>query len=630
MALTEAVGDERRPHLSDARYIRREASRLRACGAAGSAPAWHAGGQGFESPQVHRTRRAPSSGGARPISARSDSLRGYGERVIAQPRCPSCRHFVYLDALQCHNCDARAGLPPGDAPVLQPAPRADRDRRSDLVHLLEPRMGVQLAGLGGRSGGPLLLVSAHPHPTRTAMTPSRSTSSRRPKRPSAGSSFSWAISGCRSCPGMSEPGGLGFDLLSSISLGHRVSIGHANGIISLDLAESLDDRREALRVRLGEPYRTMLGHLRHEVGHYYQNVLLTDDQTWAECRHLFGDERVSYQDAITRHYKFGAPEGWQDSFISEYATMHPWEDFAETFAHYLHITGTLQTAATIGIHLDSVASRICATRMSIPLDSYRDEPVAQLLNDWEWMSQAFNRINRAMGFGDLYPFVIAPPVRRKLELHARHRHARPADQRRADGPRAAPRDGGLRDHIRARAARDRAVHALRGEPARVARRPRRVRGECTAGRGGGGTRGRLGERRAARGRDACRVAGLPARCRTRQHPHSGPLRARSVGIPARRGGVRPVVSPHSRGGARARRAHLGVGRPSAGCPHRPRRDVHALRPGRARSCVSRVDDPRRRGDAQGLAVGGGGLAAARLLARLRPSAGCPTTRRAAR
>ena len=115
----------------------------------------------------------------------------------------------------------------------------------------------------------------------------------------------------------------------------------------------------------------MLGHLRHEVGHYYQNVLLTDDASWDRCRELFGDERASYQDAIKRHYAFGAPEGWHESFISEYATMHPWEDFAETWAHYLHITGTLQTAAAIGIRLDATVTNLRDTDV-VPLESYED------------------------------------------------------------------------------------------------------------------------------------------------------------------------------------------------------------------------------------------------------------------
>ncbi|HEX5858284.1 MAG TPA: putative zinc-binding metallopeptidase, partial [Microbacterium sp.] len=210
-------------------------------------------------------------------------------------------------------------------------------------------------------------------------------------------------------------GGLGFDLLSSLSSGKRVVIGHANGIITLDLAESLDDRREALRVKLGEPYRTMLGHLRHEVGHYYQNVLVTDDATWARCRELFGDERASYRDALKRHYATCAPSGWHTSFISEYATMHPWEDFAETFAHYLHITGTLATAAAVGIHLDASVTNLRDTDV-VPLQSYADRPVQQLLGDWDWMSQGFNRINRAMGFGDLYPFELVGPVRHKLSF----------------------------------------------------------------------------------------------------------------------------------------------------------------------------------------------------------------------
>jgi len=208
-------------------------------------------------------------------------------------------------------------------------------------------------------------------------------------------------------------GGLGFDLISSLSEGERVVIGHANGIITIDLAESLDDRREALRIRLGEPYRTMLGHLRHEVGHYYQSVLLPDEATWEVCRALFGDERSSYQEAITRHYATGAPPDWQASYISEYATMHPWEDFAETFAHYLHITGTLQTAARVGISYRADAQHPDLPEV-VPLEDYSGMSIGRILSDWAWVSLAFNRINRSMGFGDLYPFEIVELVRLKL------------------------------------------------------------------------------------------------------------------------------------------------------------------------------------------------------------------------
>lgn len=207
-------------------------------------------------------------------------------------------------------------------------------------------------------------------------------------------------------------GGLAFDLLSSTT-GAPVTIGHADGVVTIDLSEVGDAYRESLRVELGEPYRTMLGHIRHEIGHYYQNVLLRDDASWAQCRELFGDERQSYQDAIKRHYEFGAPAGWQESFISEYATMHPWEDFAETFAHYLHIVGTLQTSAAIGIHLEAGASTLRDTDV-VPRDDYRTEPIGRVLADWAAMSQGFNRVNRSMGLADLYPFTISAPVQRKL------------------------------------------------------------------------------------------------------------------------------------------------------------------------------------------------------------------------
>jgi hypothetical protein len=209
-------------------------------------------------------------------------------------------------------------------------------------------------------------------------------------------------------------GGLAFDLVSSYSAGERVVIGHANGVVTIDLVESLDDYRESLRIRLGEPYRTMLGHFRHEVGHYYENVLVETgsgaERYLADCRELFGDERVSYADEIARHYRFGAPEDWRQSYISEYATMHPWEDFAECFAHYLHIADAIDTSREAGMVLHADRVRFSAPRDIAPPESYDDVPVERMLFDWKWMALFFNRVNTAMGKNPLYPFEIPPPV----------------------------------------------------------------------------------------------------------------------------------------------------------------------------------------------------------------------------
>jgi hypothetical protein len=221
-------------------------------------------------------------------------------------------------------------------------------------------------------------------------------------------------------PYYDTPGGLAFDLVSGVG-GEPVTIGHANGVITIDLAESLDSHREALRVRLGEPYRTMLGHFRHEVGHYYQSILLDEPGAapgtgdgWDACRELFGDERRSYTDALERHYRVGAPEGWIDAYISDYATMHPWEDFAESFAHYLHITGTLSTAAHAGVVLHAEHTGGFDHGDVEPRVSYRDAGFDEVLADWRWLSLMFNRVNRSMGLRDLYPFGIVAPVAEKL------------------------------------------------------------------------------------------------------------------------------------------------------------------------------------------------------------------------
>jgi len=201
--------------------------------------------------------------------------------------------------------------------------------------------------------------------------------------------------------------GLAFDLLASDGIASTpdVVIGHDNGIITIDLAESNDAYREKVRARLDEPYRTMLGHFRHEIGHYYEWQLVRGEELMGRCRELFGDERADYQAAVARHYAEGPPAGWEQSYISTYATMHPFEDFAETWAHYLHICDTLESAAEY--RLATLA----------PVRAFRDFRDV-VVGVWIPLSTALNVINRSMGHDELYPFVIPAPVLDKLAFVA--------------------------------------------------------------------------------------------------------------------------------------------------------------------------------------------------------------------
>ena len=214
--------------------------------------------------------------------------------------------------------------------------------------------------------------------------------------------------------------GLAFDLLSSTQ--SKIITGHLNGIITLDLAESNDSHREALRQSMDEPYRTVLGHFRHEIGHYFCQLLAFTTDRRNEFRTLFGDETLSYEDALQRHYSAGARRVWPDQFISAYAAMHPLEDFAEVFGHFLHIADTLQTAGEFGLlpqpeQRNNAFSTTGTARK--PRKSLLERPMAEVVAEsWLPVSKGLNQINRSMGKPDLYPFVLAPPVIAKLAFVA--------------------------------------------------------------------------------------------------------------------------------------------------------------------------------------------------------------------
>jgi hypothetical protein len=210
--------------------------------------------------------------------------------------------------------------------------------------------------------------------------------------------------------------GLAFDFLSapSSASGHSpIMTGHDRGLITLNLAEADDPVRELQRKTMGEPYRTLLGHFRHEIAHYYWDRLVKDSPTIEEFRRLFGDEREDYAAALQRHYAQGPPPNWQDNFVTAYASSHPWEDFAETWAHYFHMVDTLEIAGAFGLRLRPKVATSADLATAIDFDPYITN-MARIIDAWLPLTFAVNSINRSMGQPDLYPFILAPPAIWKL------------------------------------------------------------------------------------------------------------------------------------------------------------------------------------------------------------------------
>ncbi len=211
--------------------------------------------------------------------------------------------------------------------------------------------------------------------------------------------------------------GLAFDFLADAQNPdgsiQPVVTGHNDGLITLNLAEGDDAIRIARKSALAEPYRTIIGHMRHEVGHYYWALLLENTAKLEAFRALFGDERADYADALQRHYDQGAPAGWAQSYISAYATAHPWEDFAETWAHWMHIVDGLETARAYGISPWSSPEGPAAT---LPDDPYAIGDIAGAITAWVPLTIAVNAMNRGMGQPDLYPFVLSHSVAAKLQF----------------------------------------------------------------------------------------------------------------------------------------------------------------------------------------------------------------------
>jgi hypothetical protein len=314
--------------------------------------------------------------------------------------CPDCRHLVIFESLDCLASETPLAFDWGAREVIalrEGSPCANREL-------------IACNGLAGAAG-----LCASCALTRTRP---RDEDQGRPRFAKAEAAkrrllFELLELGLPVNGYLEHDAGLAFDMLNSEH--EDVTTGHSDGVITLDLAEADDAHREQIRTEMGEPYRTLLGHLRHEVGHYYEPILCPDGSSERErYRMLFDDERTDYQAAMDRHYQHGPPADWPERFVSAYATMHPFEDWAETFAHYLHIRDTVQTSIAYGV---TVTGPAITTSEQAPLYSYpaaAADGIQGLLNAWLPMTYALNALNRSMGADDMYPFVLAPGVIEKL------------------------------------------------------------------------------------------------------------------------------------------------------------------------------------------------------------------------
>jgi hypothetical protein len=196
----------------------------------------------------------------------------------------------------------------------------------------------------------------------------------------------------------------------------RVVTGHRTGMITINIMEAEHSAREEMREKMNEGYRTLLGHFRHECGHYFWDRLIRNSDRLEPFRALFGDERWDYDAALARYYSDGPPSGWNDCWISAYASAHPWEDWAETWAHYLHMVDTLETAHDFGFSIQGRPVRAPAEAGQTVSGYLTPVGFDRLLQDWEQLSVALNALNRSMGLADAYPFVIAGLTLNKLRF----------------------------------------------------------------------------------------------------------------------------------------------------------------------------------------------------------------------
>ncbi|MGD9802174.1 MAG: putative zinc-binding metallopeptidase [Hyphomicrobiaceae bacterium] len=320
--------------------------------------------------------------------------------------CTSCGKDVYFENSVCLNCGAELGFDPETLAVTAVLP--DAAQTGNLVTLGSPSKPMRRCGNAAYAACNWLLASGEPGNLCRACSLNRTI----PDLSDPSLLAAWRVVEHAKkrlvyallrlglpIAGSGETAPLTFDVIPD------AQTGHLDGVVTIDLAEADTVERERRREHFDEPYRSLLGHLRHESAHYYWPIVVEKAGLVEEFRSLFGDERANYADALAKYHANGAPPDWQQSFVSAYATAHPWEDWAETWAHYLHILASIDTAEAVGIEPRSKGLVTGAVWPWQRTDVYKGVEIAALMERWVPLASALNDLTRSMGHRDFYPFV---------------------------------------------------------------------------------------------------------------------------------------------------------------------------------------------------------------------------------
>jgi hypothetical protein len=338
-------------------------------------------------------------------------------------KCQSCGQALYFENTHCESCGRSLGYLPDAMTISALEPEGDF-----LRALAKPNRELRLCDNAGhmacnwlveaQGDAPLCQACRHNHLIPDLTVPLNLQRWQKLERAKHHLFYSLLRLNLPLANRIDDPEhGLAFDFLadSPDPTGPKVMTGHDNGLITIALAEADDAERERRRIRMHEPYRSLLGHFRHEVGHYFWDVLVRDGGRLDAFRAVFGDDSQDYGAALQAHYQNGPPPDWQEHFVSQYASTHPWEDWAETWAHYLHIVDTLEMASAFGIRVKPRLVQDETLSTDINLDPYKaDASMEEIISAWLPLTFAMNSLNRAMGNPDLYPFVLSPEVVAKL------------------------------------------------------------------------------------------------------------------------------------------------------------------------------------------------------------------------